>query len=140
MRYRTFAKYHSRRVEAAGHIFDSRAERDFYLLCLFPLQQQGIITQIEFQPSYELQPAFKKAGKKYRAIHYIADFEITYSDGTVEIIDVKGFKTPIFKLKQKLFEYKYPGKHIKCIVKSGFGNFVNDAIIKRGKNNGKKKS
>jgi hypothetical protein len=134
-------KYHSKRVEAAGHLFDSRAERDFYLLCLLPLKQSDIIAGIEFQPKYELQPAFRKDGKKYRPIYYIADFEVTYRDGTVDIIDVKGFETPVFKLKQKLFEYKYPGKRIKCVKKSrNFASFMNDAIIKHGeKGNGKKK-
>ena len=57
---------------------------------------------------YNLQPSFKINGKTIREISYIADF--TYTDNTTEelvVEDVKGYKTDIYKLKQKLFTYKY---------------------------------
>lgn len=41
-------------------------------------------------------------GKK--VCKYIADFEVIYADGRVEIIDVKGMKTSIYNLKKKLVE------------------------------------
>jgi hypothetical protein len=111
-------KYHSVKAEARGHIFDSKAERDYYLLHLLPLKQSGEIKKIIFQPKYELQPGFSKNGKRYRAITYIADFEVIYADGHREIIDVKGVETKVFRIKHKLFEYKYPKLSLK-IVKGG---------------------
>jgi hypothetical protein len=62
------------------------------------------------QPRYLLQEAFEKDGKKYRRIDYVADFEIHHLDGSIEVIDCKGFETTDFKIKKKLFEYKYPHK------------------------------
>lgn len=41
---------------------------------------------------------------------YILDFEVTYADGRIEYIDVKGILTSIYKLKKKLFQACYPFK------------------------------
>jgi hypothetical protein len=71
-------------------------------------QEQGKIRGLELQVKYNLQPSFKINGKTIRAIDYIADF--TYTDNTTEelvVEDVKGYKTDIYKLKRKLFAYKY---------------------------------
>lgn len=49
--------------------------------------------------------------KLHREMTYICDFVITDADGKVHIIDVKSsqfFQTEVFKIKKKLFEYKYP--------------------------------
>ena len=43
-----------------------------------------------------------------RAVTYRADFEVYYTDGRVEVVDVKGFmKNPVFLIKQKLFMFRY---------------------------------
>lgn len=67
----------------------------------------GVKTLI-LQPRFELQPSFKKDGRTWRKIEYVADFDVTYNSGKRELIDVKGFSTAIFKLKSKWFDYKYP--------------------------------
>ena len=57
--------------------------------------------------SYELIPTFKKGNKTYRKTCYIADF--CYYDnelGKTIIEDTKGFKTDVYILKKKLFEYQ----------------------------------
>ena len=38
---------------------------------------------------------------------YIADFKVTYADGRVEIVDVKGVRTDVYRLKKKLVEAQY---------------------------------
>ena len=56
-------------------------------------------------------------GCTVQPIKYIADFLITYNDGTQEVIDVKGIKTADFKLKEKMFNFKYPQYGgLKCMV------------------------
>lgn len=99
-------KYNSIKTVIDGITFDSRKESRRYL----ELKEQvksGLVDSFELQPKYELQESFKKDGKTIRAIHYIADFEIFYHDGTIVVEDSKGIETPVFKLKRKLWEYKY---------------------------------
>lgn len=60
------------------------------------------------QPRFELQPAFEKDGQKYRKIEYVADFDVTYNNGDREIIDIKGMQTAMWKMKAKMFDFKYP--------------------------------
>ena len=57
----------------------------------------------------------KKNGTTHRSITYVADFVIENNDGTTDVVDVKGFETQLFKVKQKLFEYKYPDLQLKVI-------------------------
>ena len=78
------------------------------------MEQQGLIKDIKLQVKFELQPKYKKNGKIIRAINYIADF--TYFDvnkGKTIIIDTKGYRTEVYKLKKKIFEFKYPDLEIK---------------------------
>lgn len=98
-----------------GIKFDSKKEAEYYCQ-LKLLKQAGEIKDYKLQPRYELQPAFEKNGKKYRAITYIADFAIINNDGTTEVVDVKSsktFKTQVYRIKKKMFEYKYPELTIK---------------------------
>ncbi len=94
--------------------FDSRKEARYYQELLL-LKRAGHVTEIELQPEYVLQDRFTKGGKTYRPIKYRADFKITYADGTTEIVDCKGAATREFKIKQKLFEKRYPGLNIKQV-------------------------
>jgi len=45
----------------------------------------------------------------------VADFVIVNNDGTTDVVDVKGFETQVFKIKKKLFEYKYPELSLKVV-------------------------
>ena len=129
-------KYHAKKtvieVEGKPHVFDSHAEARYYLR-LKTLQTVGEITSIELQPKFELQPGYQKCcgkvwtipvktcfkcGKKIPktpAIPYTADFRVTYKDGHVEIIDVKGVETREFIRVKKIFEYRYPELTLKEI-------------------------
>lgn len=107
MRPRGQHKYGARKTTLNGINFDSKAEAQYYQRLLL-LQRAGEVTSIELQPVYELQPAYKRNGRKVRAITYIADFLVTYKDGRQEIVDCKGMKTEVYRLKKKLFEYRYP--------------------------------
>lgn len=100
-------KYNAKKVTVDGIQFDSQDESNFYLH-LKELKKLGKIKDFELQPEYELQPRFTNPkGKKILPIKYKADFLIFHNDGTQKVVDVKGFKTADFKLKKKMFEYKY---------------------------------
>lgn len=106
------SKYHNRKVEYYDPqlkktiTFDSEKERDYYLI-LKDRQKRGEIGYIWRQLPIEIQPAFvDKYGNKIQAITYIADFAYNDLDGIEHIVDVKGYKTEIYKLKKKLLAYK----------------------------------
>ena len=80
------------------------------------MERQGLIKNIKLQVKFELQPKYKKNNKTIRAINYIADF--TYFDvnkSKIIIVDTKGYRTEVYKLKKKIFEYKYQDLEIKEI-------------------------
>jgi|HigsolmetaGSP11D_1036233.scaffolds.fasta_scaffold28755_3 Protein of unknown function (DUF1064). len=107
LRFRTH-KYGAKKTRIDGITFDSLAEANYYHE-LKLLQRAGIVTDFELQPKFELIPSYThpETGRKIRATYYIADFRVTYADGRQEIIDVKGVRTEAYKLKKRLFEYKY---------------------------------
>ena len=100
-------KYKNKKVEYHGIKFDSNKEMAYYIK-LEILEQKGKIKDLELQKVYELQPSFKINGKTYQKITYKADFSyISVEDNKLHVIDVKGFKTEVYKLKKKMFAYKY---------------------------------
>jgi hypothetical protein len=133
------SKYHNVKQKTDGITFDSKREADYYhTLKIFKMA--GEIIEIELQPKFILQPGFWKCKKcniiwgedelkrgtctfcktkmpKTSAITYSADFCVTYKDGHIEIIDVKGIETEAFKIKRKLFEFKHPHLSLKTIKK-----------------------
>ena len=102
------SKYNAKKVMIDDIIFDSINESKFYLYCLY-LRAQKKLTDFSMQQEYELLPAYTNHdGKKIRKISYLADFVLTYPDDSIHVIDIKGMETPVFKIKKKLFEFKYP--------------------------------
>lgn len=99
-------KYRNRKTVCDGITFDSMAEARYYTE-LKLLQKAGVVEDIELQPKFLLQDSYKYLGRTVRAINYIADFRVTYADGHIEVVDVKGKKTEVYNLKKKLFLYRY---------------------------------
>ena len=107
------SKYRNKKTQVDMYVFDSIAEsRRYKELAL--LQKEGEIRNLELQPRFLLQNSFKKNGKTYRKIEYIADFQYI-EKGKIIIEDVKVKETEVFKLKRKLFEYRYPDFELKII-------------------------
>lgn len=101
------SKYGNRKTIIDNIKFDSRAEAMYYSR-LKLLKQGKQIESFECQPEFVLLPPFQKGKKKYRGIKYVADFRIVHLDGSIEIVDVKGFKTDGYRMKKQLFESLYP--------------------------------
>ena len=102
------SKYHSKKITIDGITFDSKREANRYCE-LKMLEKAGKIKGLLLQHQFVLQPSFKKNGKTIRAITYVADFvyfDLERMRNVVE--DVKGYKTDMYQLKKKIFEYKYP--------------------------------
>ncbi|CDV96392.1 Protein of unknown function (DUF1064) [Desulfitobacterium hafniense] len=108
------SKYNAKRVQVAGKVFDSKAEANRYRELLL-LMKTGEVAEVECQPRFLLQEGFRKNGKTHRPIYYIADFLVKYADGHTEVEDVKGVKTEVFRIKQKMFEKRYPEYSLKIV-------------------------
>lgn len=101
------SKYKNKKTTCDGIEFDSKKERNYYLK-LKAMEELGLIKDLELQKEYILQDKFVLNGKTRRKITYKADFSyVTTEDDKLHVVDVKGFKTEVYKLKKKLFEYKY---------------------------------
>lgn len=107
------SKYKNKKIEADGIKFDSELEAKRWQE-LKLLQKAGAIKELRRQVRFELQPSYKKNNKIIRGIYYVADFMYwSYTERKYIIEDTKGYRTEIYKLKKKIFEYKYPGMEIK---------------------------
>ena len=110
------SKYRNEKVEYDGMTFDSKRERDRYIV-LKDAERQGIISDLVCQPKFTLLPAqyheetvqLKTKVKTVRkcdflATTYTGDFQYT-KDGNVVVEDVKGMLTPEYRLKEKMMAY-----------------------------------
>jgi len=100
-------KYRAVKTEVDGIVFDSKREAARYMELML-LQRAGEISHLELQPVYECVVNGKKI------CTYRADFRYFTKLGNI-VEDVKGVKTPIYRLKKKLVEALYAGVTIQEI-------------------------
>lgn len=132
------SKYGNKKVSLDGHTFDSKAEAKYYEQLKWAQEHKQILF-FRLQPRYQLQSAFTKNGTTFRKIDYIADFEIHNLDGSIEVIDVKGVETDVFKIKRKLFEKIYPHKLTLLTLDSEYGWIDSNELKKLKKKAGRGK-
>lgn len=97
------SKYNAKKTWVDGICFDSKSEAEYYSN-LKLMQQAGIIAGFCRQPRF-IVIAGQNGG---RGTEYVADFILFYPNGAYKIVDVKGKKTDVFKLKMKLMMEKNP--------------------------------
>lgn len=117
------SKYNARKTTIDGIRFDSEMEGKYYVH-LKELKQKGEIKDFELQPSFTLQPKFTKDGVTHHAITYKADFRIIHNDETTEVVDIKGQVLPLFKLKEKMYRYKYDEKLTLLTYVNKYGGWI----------------
>lgn len=109
------SKYYNKKTRINNITFDSKIEALRYVELKF-LQNIGKIKDLKLQPKYELIPTFKKNNETFKKTTYIADFSYYDNElGKIIVEDVKGFKTDVYRLKRKMFEYYYPNLTIREI-------------------------
>lgn len=98
---RDMSKYGNVKTVYKGQTFDSGKEAGYAKL-LDTLRraknERDRVVSYETQFIYEI-----KVNGKHIA-NYFADFLVFYADGHSEVIDVKGVRTDVYKLKKKLVE------------------------------------
>lgn len=105
-------------------VFDSKLEAEYYRQLKWQIMAGTI-------KSFELQVPFLIEINKMRICKYYADFVITNLDGTKEVIDTKGFITPLYRLKKKLVEAVYNIKIKEIYKKEVYKNGKKRGIIKK---------
>ena len=103
-------KYHAKRTEVNGIIFDSKIEADRFLQ-LQLLEKSDTIDSLKLQPEFQISQGWinPQTGEKVRSRFYVGDF--MYHDKILERVvveDVKGMETPEFRLKWDLVKSQYP--------------------------------
>lgn len=100
------SKYGAVKTEVNGIVFASKAEGRRYRELLI-LQASGeIFGQLVLQPVYRIYVK-PLGGEPIVVAKYVGDFQYEAADGTKVVEDVKGFKTPVYRLKKKLVEALY---------------------------------
>lgn len=147
---RIFAK----KVWVDGYCFDSEQEADYYKL-LKQREEKGEISCLEIHKEFCLQQGFVKNGKIITPICYEADFCFyeNFRKGVVvnnvdedyetiisdyRIIDIKGFITDEFVIKQKLFEKAYHNWTLEVLAKDIDGQFKPIDEVKKNRKERKK--
>lgn len=116
---RSAGKYNAKKTKVDGIVFDSLKEANRYKE-LRLLQRAGEIAGLEMQYKFEIIPEHREAdtigprgGRKKGKIieparYYVADFYyMNCETGEWIVEDVKGFKTPEYKLKKALMYDRY---------------------------------
>ena len=93
------SKYKNVKTEVKGMTFQSKHEAAGVTTLIFA-EEHHLIFGLRLQVRFPLA----------KGITYVAD--AVYLDDKIEphVVDFKGYATPVFKLKQKLFEQKYGHK------------------------------
>ncbi len=95
-------KYGAKRTEFGGRVYDSKHEAGIAQEIEL-LRKSGEVVKVEPQKTYPLLGL-----NKNRICTHRPDFTLTFKDGHIEIWEAKGFSTPMFTLKLKLFTDNYP--------------------------------
>ncbi len=98
------SKYGNIKTEYNGNNFMSKREASY-------AQQLDLLKKAKNKAdqvvSYEVQVPYQIEINGKKICKYLADFRVLYADGRVEVVDVKGFRTSIYKLKKKMVEAQY---------------------------------
>ena len=93
-------KYRNKRTTYNGTVYDSKREAEYRkrldLMTASSLPDNQRVVKVEEQVRFPIVVNGEKI------CTYVLDFRVTYADGHVEHVDVKGVRTQVYKLKKKL--------------------------------------
>lgn len=67
----------------------SALEEEYYRAYIWPKELAGTVANVERHKKFELLPKSDYCGLRLPAAHYTPDFIVEYTNGTVEVIEVK---------------------------------------------------
>lgn len=112
--------------------YDSLTELRFLQEYIEPKMESGKILSYERQVEYVLQDKFKYNGKIILPIKYRSDFNVIWSDGTLQVFDVKGNPDSMSLLKRKMMWAKYPETNLTFICRNlKYGGWIEYDFLKK---------
>jgi len=94
------SKYRNTRTDYNGTVYDSKKEamyrQQLDMLTGANIPDHERVALIEEQVRYPI------VINDVKICSYVLDFKVTYGDGHVDHVDVKGMKTQVYKLKKKM--------------------------------------
>ena len=117
------ATINSKQVYEDGYLFDSQTEYEYYKI-LKAKREMGSILAFAIKPQYVLIPPFNYMGKQVKGVVYTPDFEYVDSNGKTIVVEIKGYPTPDFELRLKLWKYKNQDKEIQVLKYSKATGFM----------------
>jgi hypothetical protein len=96
----------------AGRLFDSRKEAD-YARRLDMLK--GAAKREDRVTEWEGQVRIPLVVNGHHVCDYYCDFRVDFADGRTEWHETKGFETPVWRIKFKLFKALYPDRVLRVI-------------------------
>jgi hypothetical protein len=106
IRLRKRSKFGNVKTTIGGNTFDSKREAARYSQ-LTLMVKAGRIRMLELQPKYPISVPRPDGSGAVKVATYIADFRYFTDSGRMVVEDVKGAKTPMYRLKKKLVEALY---------------------------------
>ena len=104
------SKYKNQSVVIDGIKFQSIKEGNEYKK-LKLMEKAGEIFDLKLQVPFIICPSVVLDGKNQRPVKYVADFsyiaKLDMIDNQVTVVDVKGFRTPEYKIKRKLMKHVF---------------------------------
>lgn len=101
------SKYNAQPTHVDGIRFDSRKEAARYSV-LTMLEKAGEIHALTLQPVFPLVVVTEASGTRAQIGTYRGDFQYCEKGGARAVVeDVKGVKTPVYRLKKKMVEAIY---------------------------------
>lgn len=97
-------KFNAVKIQYDGFKFPSKKEGKYYLDLKLRVKSGEVV-------GFFRQTALHFPGN----IKYVMDFFVFHSDGTCEAIEVKGYETKEWKIKQKLIKQHYPWLKLRVI-------------------------
>jgi len=94
------SKYGAHSTEYGGAVYHSKKEAGY-------AQELDLRIKAGEVKSWDRQVRISLDVNGFHICDYYLDFRVHLNDGTVEMVEVKGFETPVWRLKWKLFEAIY---------------------------------
>ncbi len=103
-------KFGAKKQEFKGVLYHSKKEAGYAADLDLRLQARDI-------KDWSRQEKISLDVNGYHIANYYVDFKIVHTNGDIEYVEVKGFETPEWRLKWKLFEALYSRDYRLTIVK-----------------------